>query len=146
MNAALVHKYGAELTSADYDELARRWITPELAEQAGIRRADSRTGKDIVGRKSGDCAGLIIPYVNPLTSNIDEYQLRLDNPDMVAGNNGELKPKMRYLWPPQKRGRAYFTPGTDPALLQDATVPAVITEGAFKCLALHKPPRHQIGS
>jgi predicted P-loop ATPase len=144
MSAAAAQKvFGAEPTNADLAALLARWITPELASQAMIQRVDSWTGRSMFGRKSGDCSGLIIPYVDAITGNVNEYQLRLDHPDMEAGKDGQLKPTRKYLWPPGRRSRAYLMPGTNPDLLRDVTVPIVFTEGVFKTIALHRLSLHQ---
>jgi hypothetical protein len=50
---------GSDLTLSDYAELEARWIDRTLAIHAGLRRVDSLMGAEIVGRKSGNWAGLI---------------------------------------------------------------------------------------
>ena len=80
---------GSELTSADCAALEARWIDRELASRAGLRRADSLTGGEIVGRKGGNYSGILIPYFRPDSDRVREYRLRRDHPDLeydVAGN------------------------------------------------------------
>jgi hypothetical protein len=63
---------GSDLTAADYAALEARWIDRGLADLAGIRRVDSLTGAEIVGRKGGNYAGIIIPYFRPGESDFRE--------------------------------------------------------------------------
>lgn len=66
MNAATgMDCIGVDPTAKDLAALNARWITPELAKSATIRRVDSVTGREMVGRKSGNLAGLLIPFVYP---------------------------------------------------------------------------------
>jgi hypothetical protein len=44
--------------------LEARWIDRRLALHAGLRRVDSLAGGEIVGRKGGNHAGIVIPYSN----------------------------------------------------------------------------------
>jgi len=43
---------GSDLTPADHANLDARWIDQELASRARLRRADSLTGGEVVGRKA----------------------------------------------------------------------------------------------
>ncbi|MBZ5626470.1 MAG: hypothetical protein LAQ69_48475 [Acidobacteriia bacterium] len=63
--AKLLSSFGSDLTDADYQGLATRRITRKLADEAGLRRVDSLTGREMFGRKRGDLAGLIIPNIFP---------------------------------------------------------------------------------
>ena len=45
---------GSDLTPADHAALEARWIDQELAVRAQLRRVDSLTGGEIVGRRGGD--------------------------------------------------------------------------------------------
>ncbi len=45
--------------------LVARWITRELADEAGLRRIDSATGRQMFGRKHSDLTRIIIPNVAP---------------------------------------------------------------------------------
>jgi hypothetical protein len=62
--------------------------------------------------------------------------LRRDHPDFEAGANGELRVKQKYLSPPGRGNMLYLPPECDPALLRNATLPLILTEGEFKTLAL----------
>ena len=59
-------RVGSDLTSADHAALESRWIDPEMARRAGLRRVDSLRGGEIVGyRGGGDYSGILIPYFHP---------------------------------------------------------------------------------
>ncbi len=70
--------WGTELTPADYESLAKRWITKEGADEAGFRRGDSVTGQQMFGRKRGDCSGILLPNTAPWNPDVvREFRLRL---------------------------------------------------------------------
>ena len=133
---------GSDLTLADYAELEARWIDRTLALDAGLRRVDSLTGGDIVGRKNGNYAGIVIPYFYPGSDQAREYRLRRDHPDLECDSAGNLKPRQKYLSPPGRCNMLYVVPVVDPGLLRDANVPVVVTEGEFKTLALWRLANH----
>ena len=134
--APILSVFGGDLTEADYATLAARWITPELADAAGIRRVDSVTGCGMFGRKRGDLAGLIIPNLWPGEGHVREYRLRLDHPELERSIDGSVRERGKYIGPPQRGNVLYIPPGTPPALLADTQIPVVVTEGEFKALAL----------
>jgi len=123
-------------------ELEVRWIDRRLALQAGLRRVDSLTGGEIVGRRSGNHAGIVIPYFHPGSHRVREYRLRRDHPDLEYDSTGNLKPRQKYLSPPGRSNMLYVVPNIAPGLLHDATVPIVVTEGEFKTLALWRLANH----
>jgi hypothetical protein len=137
---------GSGLTPADYAALEARWIDRELADRAGLRRVDSLTGGEIVGRKSGNYAGIIIPYFRPGANGIREYRLRRDHPDMEYDSAGNLKPRQKYLSPPGRSNMLYLVPGAPEEMLRDASLSIVITEGEFKTLALWRLANHRAAS
>jgi predicted P-loop ATPase len=141
--AAASNRIGAELTAADYSALEARWIDRALADRAGIRRVDSLTGGEIIGRKSGNYAGLVIPYFRPGEGHVREYRLRRDQPDLEYDSTGNLKPRQKYLSPPGRSNMLYLVPDTDPTLLGDTALPIAITEGEFKTLALFRLANHR---
>jgi hypothetical protein len=135
--------WGGRLTSTDYANLERSWITPELADQALLRRVASSEGAAIVNRKNNDSyAGIIFPYIWPGETHIREYWLRRDHPDIRVGNDGQPREIAKYLGPPGRGNLLYFVPGTAAEWLTDATIPVAITEGAKKTLALYRLARH----
>jgi len=66
-----------------------------LSESAFLRRVDSWTGAQLVGRKGGDYAGIAIPYFAPGDRHVREYRLRRDHPDLEADSSGQLKVKQK---------------------------------------------------
>jgi predicted P-loop ATPase len=148
MSAALnySHPWGGPLTESDYQSLAARWITPELADQCGIRRVDSITGGEMFGRKRGNLAGLIIPNVAPWDSHPRNYRLRLDHPDLQYRSDGTVREANKYLQAPDARNTLYFPLGVSEAALTDTTLPIIIVEGEFKSIALWRLATHQTDS
>jgi predicted P-loop ATPase len=134
---------GSDLSPSDYAALETRWIDDAVADQAGLRRVDSLTGAEIIGRKSGNYAGILIPYFRPGSGQIRDYRLRRDQPDLEYDAAGNLKPKQKYLSPPGRSNMLYLLPGIDQSLWQEATLPVVITEGEFKTLALWRLANHR---
>lgn len=118
-----------------------RWIDQRLAEAAFLRRVDSFTGAQLVGRKGGDYSGIAIPYFAPGSHHVREYRLRRDHPDFEADATGDLKVKQKYLSPPGRGNMLFLPPGCDHVVLSNADLPLVITEGEFKTLALSRLAR-----
>ena len=131
-----MHSIGHDLTATDLRTLEMRWIDPGLARRAGLRRVDSLTGAEIVGRRGGDYSGIAIPYFHPSSERVRDYGLRRDHPEMEYDGGGSLKVKQKYLSPPGRSNILYFPPGVPQSLLGDPELPVVITEGEFKTLAL----------
>jgi hypothetical protein len=113
------------------------YITPELAEAAGIYRVDSFQGGQLIGRNSNaNYEGLAIPHTFPGVPGIRETQLRRDHPEFDAKADGSVKEKGKYLFAPGRSNILYFPPSTAPEMLADTSLPIVNTEGFKKCLAL----------
>jgi len=91
---------GSELAASDFTALEARWIDGPLALAVQLRRVDSLTGAELVGRKSGNHAGVAIPYFFPGTSEVREYRIRRDHPDMEIDSKGQVKPKQKISQPP----------------------------------------------
>ena len=127
---------GSGLTDADYAALESRWIDRGLAARAQLRRVDSLTGAEVIGRKSGDYAGLLIPYFHPESNQVREYRLRRDHPDLEYDFAGNLKVRQKYLSAPGRSNMLYLPPGVSHSLLREPALPIVLTEGEFKTLAL----------
>jgi hypothetical protein len=81
-NGATAISFDGNLTTSDYGKLEARWIDRELAHSAMLRRVDSLTGREIVGRKSGNYAGIVIPFVHPIGKHVVEQCIRRDEPDI----------------------------------------------------------------
>ena len=137
---------GSDLTPADHANLDARWIDRELANRARLRRADSLTGGEVVGRKGGNYSGIVIPYFYPGSDQVREYRLRRDHPDLEYDSVGNLKVRQKYLSPPGRANMLYLPPGVAQSLLRDPTLPIVITEGEFKTLALWRAANHGAAS
>jgi putative DNA primase/helicase len=124
------------LTERDLSGLAASWITPELAQQNGIRRVESGEGAEIVGRgTSGNYAGLAFPYRWPGRPYTHSVRLRRDHPEIEA-HNGQPREKGKYLSAPGAGNRLYVPAGVTVAQLADADFPLILTEGEKKALAL----------
>ena len=137
---------GHDLTPADLGALNARWIDPELARRAKLRRVDSLIGGEMVGRRGGDYSGILIPYFQPGSDQVRDYRLRRDHPDLEYNAGGNLKIKQKYLSPPGRSNMLYLPPGVPQSLLRDAAMPVVITEGEFKSLALWRAANHGAAS
>jgi hypothetical protein len=135
--------FGSELIEADYEKLSARWITRELADEAGLRRVDSYLGREMFARKTGDCAGIIIPYVLPGENYVIEYRLRVDNPVLERRVDGSVRETRKYIQPPGRSNRGYFPVGLPAAALADPSLPVIITEGEFKAMALWRLANYQ---
>ena len=134
---------GTVLTDADYASLARRWIDKQLADDAGIRRVDSSTGRQLMARRDyGSYEGLAIPYYLFGQSYVREWRLRRDQPD-IEYKAGKPRERGKYMSPPGRRNMIYFVPGTSPELVKAVATPVIVTEGEFKTLALWRLAHHQ---
>jgi Domain of unknown function (DUF3854) len=136
--------YGAPLTARDLACLAASWITPDLAEAAGLRRVDSFAGREIVaGNGNADYSGVVFPYYWPGNSNVRAYRLRRYHPDLELQPDGTTKERAKYLSAPGQRPMLYFVPGTDPRWLDDVSIPVVIVEGEKKAISLSRLATHE---
>ena len=133
---------GSGLTDADYAALESRWIDRSLVTRAQLRRVDSLTGTEVLGRKSGDYAGLLIPYFLPESNQVREYRLRRDHPDLEYDFAGNLKVRQKYLSAPGRTNMLYLPPGVSHSLLRESVLLIVLTEGEFKTLALWRVANH----
>src|SRR5690242_21048768 len=96
----------------------------------------------MVGRKSGNHVGIVIPYFHPGSDQVREYRLRRDHPDLEYDSAGTLKARQRYLSPPGRSNMLYMPPAVNTDLLRDSSLPIVVTEGEFKTLALWRLANH----
>jgi len=134
---------GTALTDADLANLARRWIDRDTAESARIRRVDSNTGRLLIGRRDhASYEGLALPYFFPGESRVREWRLRRDQPD-IEYKDGKPKERGKYMSPPGRSNMGYFVPGISQDLLQDVSIPVIVTEGEFKTLALWRLANHE---
>ena len=122
---------GSALTENDHAAFEARWIDRALAVQARLRRVDSMTGAEIVGRKHGNYEGILIPYFHPHSGQVRDYRLRRDQPDVEYDSGGVLRTKQKYLSPPGRSNMLYLVPGTERSFLSDPALPIILTEGEF---------------
>ena len=123
----------AKLNAGDYAALEHSYITRAIADAAHLYRVDSLEGRDLIGRRgAGDFGGIMFPYFWPGEAYSSLHRLRLDNPPIDAATG---KPEHKYLNAPGVRMRLYLPP-CGPGLLNDSLIPAVVTEGEKKTLAL----------
>jgi predicted P-loop ATPase len=144
--APILTSFGGDLNEGDYRRLAERAISRELADEAGIRRVDSLTGRDMFGRRQGNLAGLIIPNVFPGEGRIREYRLRLDTPELERRIDGTTRERSKYLQPTGRRTTLYFPPGMPLELLADARKALIVTEGELKAVSLRGIASHGTAS
>ena len=130
------------LTEKDYSNLTHSFITPEIADAAGLRRVSDLDGAEMVGRprKAGtDYAGIVFPYFLPPNCNCPrQYRLRRNSPEYEQKADGTRKEIGKYLSAPGARNMLYFPPSVKTEWLEDVSLPIVLTEGEKKTLALHR--------
>src|SRR5262245_28731589 len=142
-----MHDETQALTAQDLAALEKCFISPQLAEQAGLFRVDSQTGGQLIGRNgSGDYSGIVFRYLWPGEAHPREYRLRLDHPDLEQQSDGSITEKGKYLSPPGRGNILYFVPGTKPSWLKDPSLPIIITEGEKKTIALYRLAFHDSSS
>lgn len=130
---------GGPLRESDYQKfLLQSGIRREWIDRAGFTRVDDAEGREAAGQRSGNCAGILIPYFLPGEDQPREYCLRRDAPDIEYDTEGKPKERRKYLFPPGRGNKLYFPPGTSSQDVSDKILPLVITEGAKKTLALHQ--------
>lgn len=132
---------GSELTEQDLQSLRARWISADVAKSARLRRITDAEGRELFGGgKRAARSGVLIPYFEPaqtLKVKPRGYRVRRDNPELERKPDGTTKVLRKYLAPSGSANMLYFHPDADPADLQNAQMPLVITEGEFKALALY---------
>ncbi|MGD0578835.1 MAG: DUF3854 domain-containing protein, partial [Bryobacteraceae bacterium] len=132
---------GRPLTEEDLTALEGRWIPPNVALAAGIRRVSLNEAQDLLGRSKGDFSGLYVPFYKPGATHEHYFRIRRDRPDIeiVAGN--VEKQSRKYIGPPGGN-RIYFSFSTTPEQCQDVALDVVVLEGEFKCLAAQRLSLH----
>ena len=88
------------LTVTDHEALARSWITPKMAQEAGIVRVNSLVGAEIVGRNgNADFSGLVFPYRMPWEPDKAVlHVLRLDRPEVEIKHGKPREKKYLVAW------------------------------------------------
>jgi P4 family phage/plasmid primase-like protien len=129
---------GDPLTAADYAMLERSGITKAAADRALLRRIDSATGAQILGRNgSGDYSGILFTNLWPGENWARDQRVRRDHPEMEF-RDGRFKPKGKYLSHGNARNLLYIPPGIRPEWLADVVLPIVIVEGEKKAISLNE--------
>lgn len=120
------------IVSHSHLEIFRRLgIGPELLERAGISSVSDQEARTKYGMKgTGDLAGILFPYLDPLTEVRHTSRLRRDHPEIEDG-----KPKKKYLCPYGDRRHLYFVPGCREYVADDA-IPIVLVEAEKSALAI----------
>jgi predicted P-loop ATPase len=131
---------GETLRAKDFAELSSRWIDAAWARLAGLCYVHHLEGKELIGGKRGDCAGIWIPYYEPGSSLLISGRLRRENPEIDSRTG---KPKAKYLAAPQDRNHLYFPPGTQPEELRDVTLTVLFVEGELKAIAMRRLSVHE---
>jgi hypothetical protein len=129
--------HGARLSDDHQRQMARRGITLETAEGAGLWSATADQVADILGfnPKSG---GLVFPYYHPLAGQVVLNRVRPDRPPMIGG-----KPA-KYLSPKGAGNHLYFPPGAQ-EWIGDPSIPIGFTEGEFKVLWVYQAGLRYVG-
>ena len=142
-NTVVRSSIGHDLTPADLGALDARWIDPELARRAGLRRVDSLTGGEIVGRKRRGLLrhshSVFPPRLRPecaITACAAIIRIWNTIPPAIS-RSGRNTSALRAaptccISRPESANRSCAIP----------TLPIVITEGEFKTLALWRAANH----
>jgi predicted P-loop ATPase len=132
---------GDGLTRDDYARLLERWISPEQADEAGIRRVSNLVGREMVGRTRGDCAGLLIPNFAPWDGHLRGNRLRVDNPPFEQRADGSQHEGHKYYQETGRPNLLFFPRGVTPEMLAGRD-PLLFTEGEFKAIAAFRLARY----
>src|SRR5262245_3093511 len=116
--------YGQGLTADDYRSLAGRWIDRDSADAALLFRVNNFEGREQVGEKRRNCAGILIPYLWPGSAHWHGVRIRRDNHEWSNG-----KPDAKYMGENGRSTRLYVVPGTSLEALADTALPLIVAEG-----------------
>ena len=120
-----------DLTPTDVATHAALGITTALLERAQVRRVSDREARELLTSKhSGDLAGILYPYLGPLSGREAAYRLRRDHPEMEGD-----KPKDKYLCSWGDNRHLYFPPGCA-GKLSDVADDVIIVEAEKSALAV----------
>ena len=119
------------LTEHDIAALATLRIGQELLEAAGVRRVENKEAQILLKSKRSNLAGILFPYVHPLTGQPISYRVRRDRPDVDAKG----KPIDKYIGVKDEPRRLYFPPGCD-TVLNDTGADLFIVEAEKSVLAI----------
>src|SRR5437879_1020599 len=107
---------GTRLSAQHREALRKRGLTAETIEAAGLWSASAEQVAELLGFNPCS-AGVVIPYMHPLTREVALNRVRPDNPPIING-----KPA-KYLSPKGAENRPYFPPNS--AELLRSTAPLI---------------------
>lgn len=119
------------LTDSDLQMFARIRVPSELLDEAHIERVDDPTARELLSLngRTGDLAGILFPYTNPIDDRVRAYRLRRDNPECE-----DDKPRNKYLRSFGDRPCLYFPPDCR-HLLNNPSTPVIFVESEKAVLA-----------
>jgi uncharacterized protein DUF3854 len=117
------------LTTEHAASLARFRIPSEMLEAAGVRSVSDIEAREVLGlngHRGAHLAGILFPYLSPITGERIGGRIRLDNPLPDDGGKYISEPGCRhFFFPPQVAN-----------FIRNVNVPAVISEAEKSALAL----------
>lgn len=127
------------LTDVHLNCLLDRGLTHVTIEAAGLWSASVEEVAQILGYDPKS-AGIVIPYLHPITGQVILNRVRPDRPPII-----DKKPA-KYLSPQKRiaRNHLYFPPGAK-EWIHDPSVPIGFTEGEFKTLWAYQVGLKHIG-
>jgi hypothetical protein len=128
-SARIAVSTASNLTAADVELHARLGIPPELIERVARRVTDREAREVLSSRHTGNLAGIIYNYNNPITGHRETCRLRRDHCELEDG-----KPRDKYLSAFGDRRHLFFPPDVA-ELLVDITVPVIMVEAEKSSLA-----------
>src|SRR5689334_5007146 len=121
-----------KLTPADLDMFTRLAVPPEILERAAVCPVTDTEAREFYGIHAvGNMAGIVSPYLDPITGDRVTARLRRDYPEVGVDGKQERK----YICPYGDNQHLYFAPGAG-RLFSDTSVPAVMVEAEKSCLAV----------
>jgi hypothetical protein len=121
----------SNLTTTDLEAFAKLKVSPELLEEAGIRRVSDREARDAGILRLGDMEGILFPYMQP-TGEIVGQGLRRDHPEVDSTG----RPKAKYVSSFADKRHSYILPSDRPSL-QDINIPSVMVEAEKSKLSIN---------
>jgi putative DNA primase/helicase len=119
----------ATLTDEDVSMFYRLGITSDTLAAAQIQRVSDSEAHEFGIVHSGDCTGLIFPYM--VKGQRTTARLRRDRPEIVEG-----KPSGKYLCPLGDRRHLYLPPDYEQLLAEPSMLPLVFVEAEKSVLAV----------
>lgn len=128
------------LTENDYQYLESSFISPNMADSAGLFRVDKVMGAEMYAKRLSadrDFSGIVFTYTRPGSPDARlQYRLRRDYPDLIEQPDGSVEEDAKYITYFGERSHLYFPPGVNASWLSDKSLPIVFVEGEKKALAM----------